>query len=34
MTVSSLKGDGMDQWCQWLLDKVQEKKARTQGVAV
>ena len=27
MTVSSLNGDGMDEWCDWLLEKVQEKKA-------
>lgn len=26
MTISSLKGDGMDEWCQWLVDKVAEKK--------
>lgn len=26
MTISSLKGDGMDQWCDWLLAKVAEKK--------
>jgi hydrogenase nickel incorporation protein HypB len=26
MTISSLKGDGMDEWCQWLIDKVAEKK--------
>jgi hydrogenase nickel incorporation protein HypB len=26
MTISSLKGDGMDEWCDWLLAKVQEKK--------
>lgn len=28
MTISSLKGDGMDEWCDWLLSKVAEKKAR------
>ena len=27
MTISSLKGDGMEEWCNWLLNKVQEKKA-------
>ncbi len=27
MAISSLKGDGMDEWCNWLLAKVQEKKA-------
>jgi hydrogenase nickel incorporation protein HypB len=27
MTISSLKGDGMDDWCNWLLAKVAEKKA-------
>lgn len=30
ITVSSLKGDGMDEWCAWLMSRVQEKK----GVAV
>ena len=28
MSVSSLKGDGMDVWCNWLLEKVAEKKAK------
>ncbi len=26
MSISSLKGDGMDEWCNWLIKKVQEKK--------
>ena len=26
MTISSLKGDGLDEWCNWLLQKVEEKK--------
>ncbi|MBF8963572.1 hydrogenase nickel incorporation protein HypB [Pontibacter sp. FD36] len=26
MSISSLKGDGMDDWCNWLLAKVEEKK--------
>jgi hydrogenase nickel incorporation protein HypB len=26
MTISSLKGDGMDEWCEWLMNKVAEKK--------
>jgi hydrogenase nickel incorporation protein HypB len=26
MAISSLKGDGMDAWCDWLLEKVEEKK--------
>jgi hydrogenase nickel incorporation protein HypB len=26
MTVSSLKGDGLEQWCDWLKIKVREKK--------
>lgn len=30
ITISSLKGDGMDDWCNWLLAKVQEKKARLE----
>ena len=25
--LSSYKGEGMDEWCDWLLDKVKEKKA-------
>ncbi|SFH31469.1 hydrogenase nickel incorporation protein HypB [Pontibacter chinhatensis] len=28
MTISSLKGEGLDEWCNWLLEKVAEKKAR------
>lgn len=28
MTISSLKGDGMDEWCDWLLTKVAEKKTK------
>ncbi|MES2518869.1 MAG: hydrogenase nickel incorporation protein HypB [Bacteroidota bacterium] len=26
MTISSLKGEGMDEWCEWLINKVTEKK--------
>lgn len=26
LTISSLKGDGLDEWCNWLLQKVDEKK--------
>jgi hydrogenase nickel incorporation protein HypB len=26
MTISSLKGDGMDEWCNWLIERVQAKK--------
>lgn len=26
MTLSSIKGDGLDAWCNWLVDKVQQKK--------
>jgi hydrogenase nickel incorporation protein HypB len=26
MTISSLKGEGMDEWCDWLINKVAEKK--------
>ncbi|MFN4144708.1 MAG: hydrogenase nickel incorporation protein HypB [Runella sp.] len=26
LTVSSLKGDGMDEWCHWLIEKVHLKK--------
>lgn len=28
MEIASLSGDGIDTWCQWLLDKVAEKKQR------
>ncbi len=26
LTISSLKGDGMDEWCEWLMNKKEEKK--------
>jgi hydrogenase nickel incorporation protein HypB len=26
ITISSLKGDGLDQWCEWLMNKVKQKK--------
>lgn len=26
MGISSLKGDGLDEWCDWLVQKVEEKK--------
>lgn len=26
MTISSLKGEGMDEWCNWIMEKVAEKK--------
>lgn len=26
LTISSLKGDGMDEWCDWLMQRVEEKK--------
>lgn len=26
MTISSIKGDGLDAWCDWLLERVQQKK--------
>jgi hydrogenase nickel incorporation protein HypB len=29
LAISSIKGDGMDAWCDWLSAKVQEKKAAT-----
>jgi hydrogenase nickel incorporation protein HypB len=28
ITISSLKGDGLEQWCNWLFDKVKEKKEK------
>jgi hydrogenase nickel incorporation protein HypB len=30
ITISSLKGDGMDAWCNWLIEKVTIKKAATK----
>ena len=27
ITVSSTTGEGMDQWCEWLMERVREKKA-------
>jgi hydrogenase nickel incorporation protein HypB len=27
ITLSSLKGEGLDKWCAWLLEKVGQKKA-------
>ena len=27
IAISSIKGDGMDAWCEWLMGKVKEKKA-------
>ena len=32
LTISSLKGDGMEEWCNWLLSKVQEKKLTLAAV--
>jgi hydrogenase nickel incorporation protein HypB len=32
LAISSIKGDGMDAWCDWLSAKVQEKKAATAVV--
>jgi hydrogenase nickel incorporation protein HypB len=29
ITISALKGDGLDEWCDWLVNKVQEKKKIT-----
>ena len=28
ISISSLKGDGLDQWCSWLVNKVKEKKSK------
>jgi hydrogenase nickel incorporation protein HypB len=33
MTISSLKGDGMEEWCDWLMAKVKEKKATLVSAA-
>ncbi|WP_194776196.1 hydrogenase nickel incorporation protein HypB [Pararhodonellum marinum] len=30
ITISSLKGEGLDRWCDWLIEKVEEKKAKNQ----
>ncbi|MEL6276112.1 MAG: hydrogenase nickel incorporation protein HypB, partial [Bacteroidota bacterium] len=27
LTISSLTGEGIDEWCEWLLTRVKEKKA-------
>jgi hydrogenase nickel incorporation protein HypB len=32
MTLSSTSGVGMDEWCAWLLERVQEKKEATEAV--
>jgi len=33
--VSSLKGDGMDEWCKWLLQKVTQKKEHSmEAIAI
>ena len=32
MQISSLNGEGIDQWCDWLLEKVEVKKATAQIV--
>lgn len=34
LTVSSLKGEGLDAWCDWLLGKVKEKKASLKAAQV
>ena len=34
MVLSSLKGEGMDQWCDWLIEKVKEKKENQSEVAM
>ncbi|GAC1377156.1 MAG: hypothetical protein NVS3B25_17950 [Hymenobacter sp.] len=31
LTLSSYKGDGLDAWCDWLLERVAEKRARAAG---
>ncbi len=30
ITVSSLKGEGLDQWCEWLIERVSAKKSKFQ----
>lgn len=32
LTISSLKGDGLDAWCDWLLERVKEKKEAMKAV--
>lgn len=32
ITISSLKGEGLDQWCNWLMKKVQNKKEKPEMV--
>ncbi len=31
MTISSIKGEGLDAWCEWLLDRVTQKKKSRAG---
>ncbi|MEO6168054.1 MAG: hydrogenase nickel incorporation protein HypB [Chitinophagales bacterium] len=33
ITISSTTGDGMNEWCEWLLNKVQQKKEPTIAAA-
>lgn len=33
MTASSTKGEGIDEWCNYLIEKVKEKKAQAETVA-
>jgi hydrogenase nickel incorporation protein HypB len=30
ITISSTSGDGIDEWCDWLLERVKEKKAKAE----
>ncbi len=33
ITISSLKGEGLEQWCEWLIKKVKEKKEKSLASA-
>ena len=33
LTISSTSGEGLDEWCDWLLARVEEKKAESLAVA-
>lgn len=31
LVLSSYKGEGMEEWCHWLLKKIEEKSQKTPG---
>jgi hydrogenase nickel incorporation protein HypB len=34
LVLSALKGDGVDEWCNWLFQKVHEKKEANIAVSI